>query len=143
MKRLSWLKARKLKKLGYFKLPKTGRPWIGTSYTWARIWDDGKVMPYSDEYLATTSIYQIAFNNLDATKDNETPAKQSPNEREEKDQMNLATMLVKKTGRKSGPAYASDIMKGYEVRSKAADFRAQETIRETTQRILDETRGPA
>ncbi|MEV2911606.1 hypothetical protein ABNF65_24115, partial [Paenibacillus larvae] len=82
MKRLSWMKARKLKKLGYFKLPKAGHPWIGTSYTWMRIWDDGRVMAYTEEYLATTSIYQIAFNNLDASKGNETPAKQSPNERE-------------------------------------------------------------
>ncbi|MCY9511768.1 hypothetical protein M5W78_17850 [Paenibacillus larvae] len=64
MKRLSWMKARKLKKLGYFKLPKTGHPWVGSPYTWARIWDDGKVMPYSDEYLATTSIQQLAINNL-------------------------------------------------------------------------------
>ncbi|ETK29791.1 hypothetical protein [Paenibacillus larvae] len=55
--------------------------------------------------------------------------------------MILAQMLYEETGKRSGPAYASDIMKGYEVRSKAADFRAQETIRETTQRINDASKG--
>ncbi|MEV3587122.1 hypothetical protein ABNE08_20230 [Paenibacillus larvae] len=53
--------------------------------------------------------------------------------------MSLAQKLYKETGKKSGPAYASNIMKGYEVRSKTADFRAQETIRETTQRILNDS----
>ncbi|QHZ49998.1 hypothetical protein ERICV_05099 [Paenibacillus phage phiERICV] len=48
--------------------------------------------------------------------------------------MSLAQMLYKKTGKKSGPAYASNIMKGYKVRSEAADFR---TIRGVAQRILE------
>ncbi|MEV2286388.1 hypothetical protein ABNB59_21140 [Paenibacillus larvae] len=48
--------------------------------------------------------------------------------------MSLAQMLYEKTGKKSGPAYASNIMKGYKVRSEAADFRA---VRGTAQRILE------
>ncbi|MEV2911086.1 hypothetical protein ABNF65_21370 [Paenibacillus larvae] len=61
MKRLSWLKARKLKKLGYFKLPKTGHPWIGSPYTWARIVEGRRVTPYTENYLAAHPIETLTL----------------------------------------------------------------------------------
>lgn len=59
MARLSFFKARKLKKLGYFKLPKTGHPWVGSPYKWARITEDRRVMPYTESYLAQRTIPQL------------------------------------------------------------------------------------
>ncbi|AVG13054.1 hypothetical protein [Paenibacillus larvae] len=51
--------------------------------------------------------------------------------------MNLSKML-RETGRTSGVVYATGVMKGREVLRMVADCRAQETIRETTARILSE-----
>lgn len=51
--------------------------------------------------------------------------------------MNLSKML-RETGRTSGVVYATGVMKGREVLLMVADCRAQETIRETTARILSE-----
>lgn len=42
---------------------------------------------------------------------------------------------------KCGPVYATGVLKGKTVKQAAADFRAQETIRADTARILGEADG--
>ncbi|MEV2699478.1 hypothetical protein ABNC92_03410 [Paenibacillus larvae] len=51
--------------------------------------------------------------------------------------MNLSTMLVKKTGKKSGSAFATHVMKGWDVRRRVAKCRAQ-TIPATAQTVYDQ-----
>jgi len=58
-RKLSWLKARKLQKLGFFKLPKANHQWVGTPYKWGRILEDRRVMAYTEEHLATYPIHEL------------------------------------------------------------------------------------
>ncbi|AQT84128.1 hypothetical protein ERICIV_03395 [Paenibacillus larvae subsp. larvae] len=51
--------------------------------------------------------------------------------------MNLSTMLVKKTGKNSGSAFATHVMKGWDVRRRVAKCRAQ-TIPATAQTVYDQ-----
>ncbi|MFD2613550.1 hypothetical protein [Paenibacillus gansuensis] len=59
-KRLSWVKKRSLKKMGIFRLPAVGHPWVGSPYKWAIVMRDRKVMPLTDKFLAETSISQLS-----------------------------------------------------------------------------------
>lgn len=60
LKKLTFLKKMKLKRLGYFKLPKTGHMWVGSPYKWARITNDRRVMPYSEQFLIGSTFEQLA-----------------------------------------------------------------------------------
>lgn len=60
--KLSFLQARNLKKIGYFKLPKVGHLWVDSSYTWARVTNKGEVVLYTERYLANTSLEQLSEN---------------------------------------------------------------------------------
>ncbi|MBO2943613.1 hypothetical protein JJQ72_06425 [Paenibacillus sp. F411] len=51
--------------------------------------------------------------------------------------MSLASAL-KAQGLTRGPVYATGIMKGYEAARMIADFKAQETIKSMTDRVLQE-----
>lgn len=56
--KLSFWKARKLKKIGYYKLP---HPVYmgGKKFTWGRKMFNGEIMHYSGEYLARYSIEEL------------------------------------------------------------------------------------
>ncbi|ALA12457.1 hypothetical protein HARRISON_57 [Paenibacillus phage Harrison] len=54
--------------------------------------------------------------------------------------MTLSETLFKETGKKTGVVYATGLLKGREVLRMVADCRAQETIRTTAQRILDDAK---
>lgn len=51
--------------------------------------------------------------------------------------------MLQANGMRSGVVYATGMMKARDIVSKAADFRAQETIRPMTDRILQENEKAA
>lgn len=50
-------------------------------------------------------------------------------------------LMLNQQGLNRGPVYATGIMKGYEAARMIADFKAQETIKPMTDRIIQENQA--